>query len=375
LQQFTGPLMAKSLEDTAFYRYHRQIALNEVGNDPSRGGISVAEFHERMRARVRTAPLGLTATATHDTKRGEDARMRILALAEIAEEWATAVAQWRGMAGTVRASEQLPTAAHEYMLYQALVGAWPFAAIDRTFVERMQAFAVKAAREGKQETSWINVNEHYEQVLKQFVADLLQKSGQFFQSAEAFVSRPALLGALNSLSQLVLKATMPGIPDFYQGTEFWDLALVDPDNRRPVDFSASERALEQNTFEWATLLETWRDGRVKLALMRRLLALRQELPELFQKGAYRGLEVTGPDAGHVVAFARIHGAVRIIVAVGRHFAGPTDQGRRWPRHWQGRIKLQARELVDAIGSIEGAVSPDLNVLFSKLPVAVVRASP
>ena len=162
LQQFTGPLMAKSLEDTAFYRYHRLIALNEVGNDPSTGAITVPDFQALMHERAQQSPFGMTATATHDTKRGEDARMRILSLSELAGDWDAAVAEWRNFNQRVRQQPDTPSAAHEYMFYQALVGAWPSDGIDSTFVERMQAYAVKAAREGKQETSWVNVNETYE---------------------------------------------------------------------------------------------------------------------------------------------------------------------------------------------------------------------
>ena len=378
LQQFTGPLMAKSLEDTAFYRYHRLIALNEVGNDPSHKGITVAEFHERMRLRGRDAPLGLTATATHDTKRGEDARMRILALSEIAEDWASATAQWRDMTRGVRGDSDAPTPAHEYMLYQALIGAWPFAAVDRTFVERMKAYAIKAAREGKQETSWVNANESYERALTQFVEDILdsQRSNAFLRSFEQFAARPALLGALNSFSQLVLKATMPGIPDFYQGTELWDLSLVDPDNRRPVDFAARARMLD-DPIDWAHLPETWSDGRAKFALTRSLLALRNTMPQLFLKGSYQPLEVSGRDADHVVAFARGHGSDRIIVAVGRHFAGRTNDGRRWPQDWRGQIAAPANhvnQMTDTTGTIIGPVTLDLNLLFAKIPVAVIRSA-
>jgi (1->4)-alpha-D-glucan 1-alpha-D-glucosylmutase len=375
LQQFTGPLMAKSLEDTTFYRYHRLIALNEVGNNPSLGGNSIAEFHDRMRARATEAPLGLTATATHDTKRGEDARMRILALSEIAEDWSVATAQWRDMARKVRRSENIPTPAHEYMLYQALVGAWQFETIDREFVERMQSYAVKAAREGKQQTSWVNSNEGYEEALIQFVADVLdpQQSGPLLRSFEPFMTRAALLGALNSLSQLVLKITIPGVPDFYQGTEFWDLSLVDPDNRRPVDFCAREAALE-HCVEWSMLHETWRHGQAKLALMQRLLMLRNELSQLFLKGAYQGLEVTGRDADRVVAFARSHGSDRVVVAVARHFATLTEQGRRWPRNWQGQIKFVGKGFSDLIGSVDNPVTLDLGDLFTNLPVAVVRVA-
>ena len=375
LQQFTGPLMAKSLEDTAFYRHHRLIALNEVGNDPSNGGVSIAEFHAQMRARVRTTPFGLTTTATHDAKWGEDARVRILALSEIAEDWAEAAAQWREMTRSLRRCEDAPTPAHEYMVYQALVGAWPHQVVDRTFVERMQAYAVKATREGKQETSWVNVNERYERALTQFVQDILdpQKSHRFLESFEKFSSRPALLGALNSFSQLVLKTVIPGVPDFYQGTEFWDLSLVDPDNRHPANFTLRAQAL-RCTIDWSQISDSWSDGHAKLALTRRLLMLRNQLPELFQKGSYQEVPVAGRDADRVVAFARSHASDRIIIAVGRHFAGLTRGGRHWPRKWEGRIEFQAGTMTDMLGLVEGPVALDLNTLFARMPVAVIAVA-
>ena len=373
LQQFTGPLMAKSLEDTALYRYHRLIAANEVGSDPSLGALAIAAFHEQMRARLRSMPFGLTPTATHDTKRGEDARMRIQALSELADDWATATAQWHEMNQSSRRNEAAPTPAHEYMLYQALVGAWPFTAIDRTFVDRIRTYVIKAAREGKQETSWVNVNQDYEQALTQFVEDILdsRKANRFLSSFEAFVLRSALLGALNSLSQVALKTTVPGIPDFYQGSEFWDLSLVDPDNRRRVDFAVRRQALDLNSFDWSKLAQSWCDGRIKLALTQRLLALRNELPQLFLHGAYQELEVNGRDADSVVAFARTHGSDCIVVVVGRHFAKVTTGGRYWPRKWDADIKLEVRKMTDKLGSITSPVSSDLNVLFSNMPVAVV----
>ncbi|HMH96264.1 MAG TPA: malto-oligosyltrehalose synthase, partial [Bradyrhizobium sp.] len=245
VQQFTGPMMAKSLEDTAFYRYHRLLALNEVGGDPSAKALSADAFHEAMKVRAKEWPHGMTATATHDTKRGEDARARLMALAELPGEWASAVARWKILnaphlviAGEMRA----PSAAFEYMLYQALLGAWPSGQRDDAFLERMQAYALKAAREGKQETSWLNPNPAYEAGLQTFIERILDHSAsaEFLNSLETLAQRVSRLGALNSLSQITLKAMMPGVPDFYQGTEFWDLSLVDPDNRRPVDFA--ERA-------------------------------------------------------------------------------------------------------------------------------------
>ena len=243
VQQFTGPMMAKSLEDTTFYRYHRLLALNEVGGDPAAKALSVDEFHGMMQARAREWPHGMTATATHDTKRGEDARARIMALAEIPGEWTSAVARWKllnaphlAVDGDLRA----PSATFEYMLYQALLGAWQ--PDDASFAERMQEYALKAAREGKQETSWLNPHAAYEAGVKSFIEKILDPSlsGEFLNSLQTLAQRLSLLGALNSLSQITLKATMPGVPDFYQGTELWDFSLVDPDNRRPVDFA--ERA-------------------------------------------------------------------------------------------------------------------------------------
>src|SRR4029079_3151965 len=241
LQQFTGPLMAKSMEDTAFYRFGPLLALNEVGGNPAARELPVTRFHELQQERLQAGQAGLTATATHDTKRGEDARARILALSEIAPDWDAAISDWhsRNAAHVQHAGRRrLPTKTHEYMIYQTLVGAWPGQITD-SLMTRLQAYALKAAREGKEQTSWTNPNEAYETALAGFIAQLLDPkvSAGFLGSFEKFARRPALLGALNSLSQLVLKATLPGVPDFYQGTELWDLSLVDPDNRRPVDFS------------------------------------------------------------------------------------------------------------------------------------------
>jgi (1->4)-alpha-D-glucan 1-alpha-D-glucosylmutase len=219
LQQFTGPLMAKSLEDTAFYRYHRILALNEVGGNPTAWGLSVSDFHDRMIDRVSTAPHGLTTTATHDTKRGEDARTRLLALSEIVEDWAQAVSHWRHLnAGIVKSAggSRAPSAAHEYLLYQAVLGAWPLHDFGRDFVDRPKAFAIKAAQEGKEQTDWLSPNAEYEAALCDFLDRILDHhvSGRFIASFEALAPRAALMGALKSLAQVVLKATMPGVPDF-----------------------------------------------------------------------------------------------------------------------------------------------------------------
>ncbi|RAI35002.1 malto-oligosyltrehalose synthase [Rhodoplanes serenus] len=385
VQQLTGPVMAKALEDTAFYRYHRLLALNEVGGEPVLPALSPGEFDYRMKARLGT-PHAMTATATHDTKRGEDARMRILAIAELAPDWEAAVRGWRSRneALIARKPQRAPSDAHEYMLYQALIGVWPEGGADAGLIERMQTYAVKALREGKQETSWHNPNDAYEQAVTGFLARLLdpETSRDFLDDFAAFARRTALLGALNSLAQLTLKATVPGVPDIYQGTEFWDLSLVDPDNRRAVDFAARREALDTigETPDWDALAAAWTDGRVKLALTRRLLALRRSLAEVFATGGYEPLAVDGPHAGHLLAFARTGRRRSVVVVVGRHFAPLTDGGRRWldPAALDasvdlGDLRVTADVLRPAAPLPSGRVPAA--VLLGPLPVAVLTAAP
>jgi (1->4)-alpha-D-glucan 1-alpha-D-glucosylmutase len=385
VQQFTGPMMAKSMEDTAFYRFHRLLALNEVGGNPAAGGLSVASFHERMQERAAKSPYGLTATATHDTKRGEDARARLLTLSELADEWTRSVHQWRQLNAKLIVSSglsRIPSPAHEYMLYQALLGAWPLAGVDTTFVERMQAYAVKAAREGKQQTSWLAPNERYETGLTDFLHRLLdrEQSASFIDAFDAFARRTALMGALNSLAQLALKAAMPGVPDFYQGAEFWDLSLVDPDNRRPVDFAARAAALNAigEAPDWRVLASTWPDGRVKFALMRQLLALRQQLPDVFTEGSYRPLDVVGPNRREIVAFARLSERNAVIVVGGRLFGRATQDGRRWPpsQAWNASVLAEGFSAMRSILAVGKAMTgPRLAAadLFDVLPIAVLQA--
>jgi (1->4)-alpha-D-glucan 1-alpha-D-glucosylmutase len=336
MQQFTGPLAAKSLEDTAFYRYHALLALNEVGGDPTLPALSVVDFHRRMTQRASHAPLGLTATATHDTKRGEDARTRILSLSEIPGLWTEHVSLWRRLnAHLVRTIDgrRCPSAGHEYLVYQTLIGAWPHEPIDDIFVRRIEGYAVKAAREAKLETSWLVPNEPYEQGLRDFVHGILGggQSQTFTDSFTAIARRTALLGALNSLSQLILKATMPGIPDFYQGTEGWDLSLVDPDNRNPVDFAKRAAALASTlNMDWRKLAEHWPDGRIKVALTCRLLALRARYPEVFSHGAYTPVETFGRDSDHLIAYTRSTPRTCVLIVTGRHFGRISSEGQHWP---------------------------------------------
>jgi (1->4)-alpha-D-glucan 1-alpha-D-glucosylmutase len=373
LQQFTGPLMAKSLEDTSFYRYHRLLALNEVGGDPDAPALTLEDFHARVGARVQNSPAGLTATATHDTKRGEDARARILALSELPEEWATAVREWSDMNASlarIEGNKRFPSRGHEYLLYQALIGAWE-GTPDEEFRKRMQAYALKAAREGKQETSWTNPDQIYEHGLEDFIAAILdpERSAAFIDSFSRFSERTKVLGALNGLSQLALKSTMPGVPDFYQGTELWDLSLVDPDNRRPVDFQGRAQELRAD-LRLEQLATDWWDGRLKLALTHALLHIRQKHSELFERGTYDPIPVAGPHATHAIAFSRTNGTRSIIVAVGRHFAQRTRGGMHWPKEWRGVLQPHAaKNYRDLLGT--GGDNLELSVLFRTLPVAIL----
>ena len=377
VQQFTGPLMAKSLEDTAFYRYHRLLALNEVGGDPSADSLPIEPFHEIMQARAREWPHGMTATATHDTKRGEDARARLAALTELSSEWTSAAAKWKVLnaqhlvtSGNTRA----PSVTTEYMLYQTLLGAWPLEGPDDTFVERIQAYALKAVREGKEETSWLNPNEGYEAGLKTFIGRILDRSAsaEFLESLARLAQPMALLGTLNSLSQITLKATLPGVPDFYQGTEFWDLSLVDPDNRRPVDFAVRASTLTaMDRPDWQELARNWQDGRIKLAWIAHVLRLRNELTDVFTDGDYEPLDVSGLHRDHVIAFARRRGKDAAIIAAARLFAPFTQAGRVWPI-WETLDATIALGGLSVDGVDAGGELP-LSTLFQQLPVAVLKA--
>jgi (1->4)-alpha-D-glucan 1-alpha-D-glucosylmutase len=379
LQQFTGPLMAKSLEDTAFYRYHRLLALNEVGGDPGATALTIPAFHTMMRARDKEWPHGMTATATHDTKRGEDARARLAALTEIPDEWTSTVSRWKTLNAphvVPNGRKRAPTVTREYMLYQTLLGAWPMEGPDPGFVERIQAYALKAAREAKQETSWLNPQAPYEDGVRTFIARILDPSlsGEFLESLSSLAQRVALLGALNSLTQLTLKATLPGVPDFYQGTEFWDLSLVDPDNRRPVDFAARAKTLAAlRAADLAGLAQSWPDGRLKLAWTAHLLKLRNELADVFTNGDYQPLEVSGPHRDHIIAFARRRGKNAAIVVAARWFAPSTQSGRSWPKADTFDATIDIRGFA-VEGDADAGGEIQVSSLFKPLPAAVLKAN-
>jgi (1->4)-alpha-D-glucan 1-alpha-D-glucosylmutase len=317
-QQHTGPLMAKGVEDTVMYVYNRLISLNEVGANPDRFGCAPAEFHRFLQARNELWPHSLNATATHDTKRGEDLRARINVLSEIPNEWERCVRRWSALNRSKKkrvGAILLPDKNDEYFLYQTLIGAWPFdESAQLQFVDRIKAYAVKAVREAKIHTAWIRPDTAYEDAYGSFVDSILRpgESNAFLREFKPFARKVAHFGVLNSLSQTLIKITAGGVPDVYQGTELWDLNLVDPDNRRPVDFAVrqaflsemKERSVKDLPELIRELLTTREDGRVKLFLIWKALGIRRFWQEVFLKGNYMPLETVGPRKDHVIAFAR-----------------------------------------------------------------------
>jgi len=342
-QQLTGPVMAKGVEDTAFYRYNRLVALNEVGSDPAAFGTSVAEFHRENAERARRWPHGLLTSSTHDTKRSEDVRARIAVLSELPREWRAAVNRWARLnrrAKTRVEGASAPDRNDEYLFYQSVLGAWPWGVEtpDEAFVARIEAFMLKAARESQVHTSWVNPDPAYEDTLQQFVRVALDASrpNPFLEDFAALREMVAHAGAVNALAQQLLKLTAPGVPDIYQGTELWDQSLVDPDNRRPVDYRQRARLLRELQRRRpgrrlaADLLETKADGRVKLYLTSRALTCRSAYPDLFARGAYVPLVADGAAADHIVAFARRDAENEFITAVPRLVVGLTGKELRDP---------------------------------------------
>lgn len=304
-QQLTSPAMAKGLEDTAFYSFNRLVCLNEVGGNPDRFGTSLQSFHKTCTQAQAERPLSLLATSTHDTKRSEDVRARLSLLSEIPQEWARAVLRWSSHNQRYREGE-VPDRNTEYLLYQTLVGAWPIGP------ERATSYMEKAVREAKLHTSWTTPNTVYEQGLRNFVGAVLQDQ-EFCAELEHFVRPLVAPGRLNSLSQTLIKLTAPGIPDIYQGTELWDLSLVDPDNRRPVDFAKRRTLLHRLVaLSPEQIVAGMEQGLPKMWVIRQALHLRRRRPELFGlPGGYRALPVQGSMAEHVVAFIRGEGAISV----------------------------------------------------------------
>jgi len=329
-QQYTGPVMAKAVEDTSFYRYNRLLSLNEVGGDPRQFGVTVSAFHHLMQERAKSWPSAMSALSTHDTKRGADMRARINVLSELAPEWNHRVRRWASLNRFKRGKvngDPAPSPNDEYGIYQTLLAAWPSKSEIDAFGERLKGTVLKSIREAKRRTSWTNPNEAYESACLRFVERLLEadRSNPFLDDFLAFQQSVAQFGVLNSLSQLVVTLTAPGVPDTYQGCDLWDFNMVDPDNRRPIDFELrrcmlAEIAAGDRRALLRDGLANWQDGRIKLAIAAALLRCRREHADLFRQGSYEPISIEGPLSHHVIAFRRRDGASSCIVIAGRLFA-------------------------------------------------------
>lgn len=335
LQQLSGPAMAKGVEDTLFYRDHRFLALNEVGGDPDRGSFSLERFHATMVERANHAPTALSATATHDTKRGEDARTRLYALSEAPDYWRGLVEQWRRRhSGWIvdLPDGPAPEPEVEWMLYQALAGVWPEAPLDRGAFENLRSrflpYVEKVLREAKTRTGWTEIASAYEDAVKNYAARLLDVEDAAFASEMSKALGPIRqAGWLNSLTQTLVKLTAPGVPDFYQGAEGGDFSLVDPDNRRPVDWEELRRRL-------AAAPTNYPDRAFKQFMIKRGLAARRRHPELFAHGDYRPLTIRGNGRKHLVGFLRQHGDTALAVLAPRmSFDLLDDKGELNPTAW------------------------------------------
>jgi (1->4)-alpha-D-glucan 1-alpha-D-glucosylmutase len=318
-QQVTGPVMAKAVEDTAFYCFNRLACLNEVGSDPTRFGVPPEQFFRECAATQARWPRTMLATSTHDTKRSGDVRARISLLSEIPREWTAAVRRWSAINDSHRTGEY-PDRNIEYLLYQTVVGAWPIE------VQRLSAFITKAAREAKTHTSWTSPNAAYEDALGRFVSETLADE-QFAADLESFVAPLIVPARINALAQTLLKLCAPGVPDLYQGSELWDLSLVDPDNRRPVDYALRRRLLAET--KTMTVEQVWAridDGLPKMWTIRQALALRRRRPDLFGVGAsFEPIRARGSRANHVVAFSRGGAALAIVPRLVMGLGGNWDE--------------------------------------------------
>ncbi|MBN4832662.1 malto-oligosyltrehalose synthase [Enterobacter hormaechei] len=338
-QQLTGPLMAKSVEDTLFFRHNLELALNEVGADPTPRAFSLSRFHQEMRIRLARQPDALLGTSTHDTKRGEDARARLYTLTEAPDLWSENLARWRQMNQThVRFLNDgtAPNAADTWMIFQALAGVWPatLSPDDRDGLKSLEArflgFIEKALREAKQRTDWIDSNEGYESVVLDYVRHLLSPDNTLFLHDFSAALQPFIrAGLMNSLSQTVIKLTAPGVPDIYQGSEGLNFSLVDPDNRREPDFTALAENLSTADAALFNDAQRWRDGSVKQYVTATLLRLRPHYPALFRYGDWLPLKVSGEREEKLIVYARINNDEALIVAVPRLVFDVTDNATLW----------------------------------------------
>jgi (1->4)-alpha-D-glucan 1-alpha-D-glucosylmutase len=384
--QLSAPVAAKGIEDTAFYRYGAALSRIDVGFDPERFAATPGDFHAAAQARREHFPSSMLATATHDHKRGEDVRARLAVLSEIPGQWATALKCWLTQSASL--CETITGTPAPYprdiaLLFQTIVGAWPpsltidDAAGGKEFAERLAGWQQKALREAKLATNWTTPNEPYESAARAFLMRLFAGEANVLPDVARFAHRIAPAGAANGLAQTLLKLTAPGVPDIYQGADYWDLSLVDPDNRRPVDFSAREASLDGAALN--ILAASWRDGRIKQAVITRVLAVRRVAPRLFAEGSYQPIDVEGPLARHVIAFARVLDDTTAITVVCRLTSGLlTSDGLSIQRlRWSGtRLRLPVHyrnaQLRDVIAGTEFAQAPqDIAAILAELPIALL----
>ena len=393
-QQVSGPVMAKGLEDTAFYRYNRFVARNEVGSSPEQFAFALSAFHKANQFRAEKWPHAMLATSTHDTKRGEDARARLAALSLVPEEWAAKVASWsrilRARRGDVEGTAP-PARNDEYLFFQNLIASWPAElcpplALDSAklaeYAERLQGAMMKSLREARVRSNWISPDTEYENAVTEFIRDALnpQVSGTFLENFLPFGDRIARMGVHNSLVQLVLKSTSPGVPDFYQGSELWDLNLIDPDNRRPVDFGVRRHLLESvverpgmdRAFFLAELFENWHDGRIKLALLAVLLNCRREHRGLFENGGYEPLSCRDREEPRVCAYLRTAEGELCLVAcsLDARLQSQDYSGTKLELGTQAGVLRWRDVITGATVAAEGGAM-DVADVFASLPVAVL----
>jgi (1->4)-alpha-D-glucan 1-alpha-D-glucosylmutase len=375
--QLSAPVAAKAMEDTAFYRYGRLLSRNDVGFDVERFSDDATGFHARVLRRAKDFPHAMLATATHDHKRGEDVRARLAVISELADAWSELLPRWLDQC---QALSDAPHRSDIAMLLQMIVGAWPLdldiadQAGRSAFAQRLAQWQEKALREAKLRSDWVLPDEAYERAARELIEALLIRNAapSLLADIGRFVARIAPAGAVNGLAQTLLKLTLPGVPDIYQGTELWDFSLVDPDNRRPVDFPARAAALHECPLE--PLVSTWRDGRIKQALIARVLSLRAAQPQLFADGTYEPLEVRGAGADKLVAFARRRDAHIAVVVVPRIASAQLRNGGITfdPTAWQDTTVLLPNALVDVFTghrTTEGSCA--VHALLGRLPVALL----
>jgi (1->4)-alpha-D-glucan 1-alpha-D-glucosylmutase len=396
-QQLTGPVMAKGLEDTACYVYNRLLSENEVGSSPEEFGFTTADFHAGNGERRERWPDSMLGTSTHDSKRSEDVRARLNVLTEMPKIWGAAAMRWRRLNNPKKRAigdgRLVPDRNEEYLLYQTLVGVWPLkVAMDdaerKQFIGRMQQYMSKAAHEAKVNLSWTNQNPEYVQALEDFVARLLQpgtatRPNLFLRAIEQFLPTVQFFGCINSVAQVLLKLTSPGLPDIYQGQELWDFSLVDPDNRRPVDFARRQQMLETllaaPPLNKGEMLREFEDGRLKLWTTAATLRFRRDHPEIFKDGGYRPLEAHGAKRDHLVAFARERRGEFVVTAVPRlaYTLCSGDRNSRFADSW-GDTRIMLPSATAAVENVltgeklqvpEGSIS--CRELFSSLPIALL----